>query len=470
MRRVVLPVITLSLILIGSSARLEGAPKRRVNGFRVPDSKTIQALAQRPLGPILFRRARVFDVVSATRLEPSTVVVKDQRIEAVGPDGSIEIPEGAYVIDASGKTLLPGLWDMHAHLTEVDGMLHLAAGVTTVREMSNDPKRSLERLRSYREGTSVGPRVILAGIVDGRNYRWTAGRLLADSEAEAEAAVQKLHEQGYPEVKIYSHVRPEIVPALVSAARRWGMRVSGHVPDGMTAEEVSRLGFDEIHHVSFLLLGWLGPTEPGRVLRTVAYRAGELDVGCSQIRELVALLKRQGTVVDPTLSRSELLLTQDGGRSIPAAYRELASHQSHELRELIQGAALKVPPGMEERFRNTFTLLQSLVGVLYRAGVPLVVGSDFVAGFAFQRELELLVGAGIPAPEVLRLATLGAASIAGLDHELGSISEGKLADLVLVDGDPAVDISDVRRVVLTVKDGSVYYRSALYQAMEIRMP
>ncbi len=459
-------VVTLSLVLAVSSGRVEGAPKRRVNGFRVPNRETIEALTQRPSGPIVFRGARVFDAASGTRLGPSTVIVRDQRIEAVGPEGSVQIPPRALVIDAAGKTLLPGLFDMHAHLTEVDGMLHLAAGVTTVREMSNDPNRSLERLRGYREGTSVGPRIILAGIVDGRNHRWTAGRLVPESEAEAEAAVHELHELGYDAVKVYSHIRPEIVPAVVTAARRWGMRVSGHVPDGMTAEEVTRLGFDEIHHVSSLLLGWLGPTEPGRVLRTVAYRADELDVGCSQLRDLVALLKEHRTVTDPTLSRTELLLTQGGG-NIPAPYRELARHQPHELRELIQGAALKVPPGMEEKFRQTFTLLQSFVGVLYRAGVPLVVGSDFVAGFAFQRELELWVGAGIPAPEVLRLASLGAARIAGLDHELGSIAPGKLADLVLIDGDPTVDIGDVRRVELTVKDGSIYYRSALYQAMGI---
>jgi imidazolonepropionase-like amidohydrolase len=161
------------------------------------------------------------------------------------------------------------------------------------------------------------------------------------------------------------------------------------------------------------------------------------------------------------------MLTGRPGEVSPG-FRTVADRVPAQLRRGFLGGGLQPPEGMDETYRESFGRMVEIVGVLYRAGVPLLAGTDFLAGFALHRELELYVEAGIPAPAVLRIATLGAAEVTGRAESLGTIEPGKLADLIVVAGDPAEDISDIRKVELTIKGGTLYESAELYQALGIR--
>ncbi len=424
-----------------------------------------------PKKGIAFTGASLFDAVSGTVKPRTTVVVVGNRITAVGPDETIGIPDGVDVVDARGKTLLPGLWDMHVHLSGVDGALHIAAGVTTARDLGND----YESLRAIRDrfdaGTAVGPRVIMAGLLDGPGQYAAPTGVLADTPDEARATVRRLKSQGYVQVKIYSSVKPELVPVIADEAHKLGMRVSGHIPAFMTAEQAVRAGYDEIQHVNMLFLNFLFDTvkdtrTPAR-FTAVAEHAAELDLGSPRVREFIKLLQERRTVVDPTANAFEELFVARKGQISPV-FGAVVDRMPPQVRRGFLSGGLPVPEGMDARYRASFEKALSMLAVLHRAGIRIVVGTDSLAGFAYHRELELYVKAGIPETAVLQMATIGAARVMGAEKELGSIEVGKLADLVLVDGDPKSTISDVRKTSLVVKDGAVYRPAEIYGAVGVR--
>jgi imidazolonepropionase-like amidohydrolase len=442
---------------------------RRAETARV--TETSRALRRVPAAPLVFTGASVVDAAPATARRGTTVVVSGNKIVAVGPDGKVEIPKGAEVVDARGKTLLPGLWDMHVHVGETDGPLNIAAGVTSVRDMGNDYDTVVDLRRRWDSGEAVGPRVVMAGLVDGPGELAAPTGILAGTPEEARAVVAKLAEQGYIQVKIYSSIKPELVPVIVEEAHKRGLRVSGHVPAFMTAEQAVRAGFDEIQHANMLFLNFLFDTvkdtrTPQR-FTAVAENGALLDLGSERARAFVKLLKERKTVVDPTVNVFESMFTARKG-TVDPSMAAVVDRLPPQVRRGQFGGGLPVPDGMDRRYRDSFANMLKLVGLLYREGVPIVAGTDSFAGFTLHRELELYVDAGIPAPVVLQIATLNAARVAGRDRELGSIEAGKLADLVLVDGDPTKRISDVRRASLVVKDGVVYDPARVHAAVGIR--
>ncbi|HEV3049144.1 MAG TPA: hypothetical protein VGX50_02505, partial [Longimicrobium sp.] len=218
-------------------------------------------LAHRPAGPVVFRNANLFDSETGRTRLGTTVVVVGNRIQAVGPDGSVQIPQGAQVIDATGKALLPGLFDMHVHLGLVDGLFHLASGVTSVRDLANDTTVFPQVAREWNAGTKVGPRVVvMAGFIDGSGPFAGPTGLRADSPEEARRHVAWYADHGYTHIKLYSSLNPELVPLIAEEAHRRGMRVSGQIPEGMRAEQAVRAGFDEIQHANMLVLNFLSDT------------------------------------------------------------------------------------------------------------------------------------------------------------------------------------------------------------------
>ena len=431
-----------------------------------------RTLPRKPRGPLVFAHCRMFDAEAARTIPNTTIVVRGDRIAQVGQDGSVPIPEGAEVMDAASKTVLPGLWDMHVHLdSDTDGVLNIAAGVTSVRDLANDIETLREARRKYSAGRAIGPRVIMAGFVDGPGPFAAPTKVLVDTPDEARKAIDRYKELGYEQIKVYSSIKPELVPAIIERAHGQGMRVSGHVPAFMTAEQVVRLGFDELQHANFLFLNFLADSvkdtrTPVR-FTAVAQHAAELDLNSERVQRFIGLLKESKTVVDPTLGIFEGFFTDRPG-TIARAVGPVAEGLPPTVRRRFLGGGLPVPQGMDERYRKSFEAMHAMVASLHRAGVPLVAGTDSLAGFFLHRELELYVRAGIPAPEVLRIATLGAATVMKHDQELGSITPGKRADLIVVDGDPTARISDIRRVELVVKDGTVYKPSELYRALGIR--
>ena len=453
----------------GWEAAAKELQKTQDQAVQARAAEVAKKLAHRPLHAVVFTHANVFDASTATIVPDQNVVIGGNHIQAVGPADKVAAPPDAEIVDATGKTLLPGLWDMHAHVGDNDGLLNLAAGVTTVRDLANDTDALLARRKRVEAGTEIGTRIILAGIIDGRGPYQGPTNVLVSTEAEARAAVDNYARLGYVQIKIYSSVSPELVPAIIDEAHKKGLRVSGHIPAFMTASQCVKLGYDEIQHVNFLVLNFMPDVKetrtPARFIEP-AKRAAGLDLNSPEVLAFIKLSQEHHTTLDPTMSAFEEMIVARTGEVSPG-YKPVANRLPAQVRRGLLSGGLTPPEGMDARYRQSFAKMVDLVGVLYRAGIPIEAGTDSMAGFALQRELELDTQAGIPAPKVLQLATLGAARIMKRDVELGSITPGKLADLVLIDGNPATNIGDVRKTSLTMKDGVIYKPAELYSELGI---
>jgi imidazolonepropionase-like amidohydrolase len=429
-------------------------------------------LTHKPSGPVLIEHARLFDSETATVKDGMSVIVSGNRVESVTPDGKIPAGPGIEVIDAKGKMLLPGLWDMHVHLAGDWGLglMHLAAGVTSVRDMANDIDHLHDLKTKFDSGTLVGPRIVMAGFIDGRGPYQGPTKVFADTREEALTDIERYKSLGYEQIKVYSSLKPELVPFIAQEAHRRGMRLSGHVPAFMTAEQFVRDGADEIQHINFIFLNFFfdqvqDTRTPARFV-AVAQHAAELDLNSERVKSFIQLLLEHHTVLDPTVSIFEGQFLARPGTMNPV-YTEVANRMPVQIRRGFIGGGLPVPDGMDQRYQDSAAALLKMVKLLYDSGVPIVAGTDDIAGFVLHTELEYYVAAGIPAPKVLQIATLGGARVMKHDSERGSIAAGKLADLILVDGDPTVRISDIRRVVTVIKDGNIYDAAALYEVLGV---
>jgi Amidohydrolase family len=423
---------------------------------------------RKPAAGLVLRNVNVFDAETGKVRKAQTVVVRDNRIVSVG--AAPVSTEGAEVIDGRGGTLLPGLWDMHVHLGDDDGLLHLSTGVTTVRDLANDTEELEARRKRFDSGAEAGPRIIAAGFMDGPGPYQGPTKVLVATEQEARAAVARYAELGYPQIKLYSSIKPELVPHLIDEAHKRHMRVSGDIPATMFADQLVKLGMDEIQHINFIVLNFLRDvtetrnpgrfTEPGK-------RAASLDLRSPQVKEFIQLLREHQVVMDPTLAIFEENFVARPGKVSPA-FAAVAHRLPTQMRRGLLGGGLPVDARTEVLYRRSYAKMVELTGLLHRSGVQLVAGTDTLAGFALNRELELYVRAGIPAAAVLQIATLQAARLMKRDGELGTIAPGKLADLVLVEGDPTRDISAVRRTRLVVKDGAVFEPARIHEAIGVQ--
>jgi len=430
-----------------------------------------KTLAHKPTASLAFVHANLFDAESATVRPKSTVVITGNKITAVGDDGKVSVPAGAEVIDANNKTLMPGLWDMHVHLQPNDGILDMAGGVTSVRDLANDIDQLAAMQHRFEDGTEIGPRLLKAGFIDGRGPYAGPTKVFADSEQEAKLDVDRYAKLGYVQIKIYSSVKPELVPKIAQMAHSHGMRVSGHVPAFMTAEDFVKDGADEIQHMNFIFLNFMfdqvkDTRGPARFTEVAAHGT-EIDPQSARVQAFIKLLQEHKTVLDPTLNVFEGMFTDRPG-TISAGYAAVADRMPAQIRRGFLYGGLEVPQGMDQHYKDSFHQMLIMTKTFYDAGIPIVAGTDSFAGFALHRELELYEQAGIPAPKVLQLATLGAARVMKRDQEVGSIAAGKLADVILVDGNPAAHVSDIRKVRTVVKDGVVYQSADLYQTLGVR--
>jgi hypothetical protein len=431
------------------------------------------ALAQRlahqpPPAGLAIVNARVFDPASGTVRDGQTIVVVGDRVAAVGPARSVKVPAGAERFDAKGMTVLPGLWDMHVHL--FGGLLHVAAGVTAVRDLGNDLDAVDAMKDRFDRGVEIGPRVVRSGLIDGPGPFAGPTKLLVETPEQARAAVAQLADRGYAGIKLYSSLSPALVPTFVAAAHERGLRVSGHIPMGMNARQAVEAGFDELHHINFLFLNFLaGPGDDTRtpVRFTLLRKAAGVDLASREVGSFLELLKAKQTVVDPTLTVFANLLTARAGEIEPGL-RAVADRLPVQEQRSRRGGSVANDPAEQAEYDAAFQHLLAMVKLLHDRGIPLVAGTDAVAGFSLHNELALYVKAGIPAAQVLTLATLGAARIAGQDRELGSIAVGKRADLYIVDGDPLADIAALRRGVRVISRGRVLVPDDLYAAAGVR--
>jgi len=392
----------------------------------------------------------------------SVILVKDGRITKTGARNEVEIPKNAQVIDARGKTILPGLWDMHAHFEQVEwGPIYLAAGVTTVRDCGNE----LEFLTAARDmiadGHGLGPRILAAGIIDGSGPL-TIGLARADTPEQAREWVDRYHQAGFQQVKIYSSVKLPQIAAAAAEAHKLGMTATGHIPEGVTTREAVEAGQDQISHIPYALQ-MMAPSFPAGTKRADRLKAlSEIDLDSDAAKKEIAFLKEHRTVVDPTLVIYEM-----GTASTAKPFSSVEPGAAKVAPELAQALFDVGPPGENSGLlEKLLAKYLALVGKLHAAGVPVVVGTDqTVPGHSVHREIELYTMAGFTPMEAIQAATIVPARAMGMDKELGTIEAGKRADLILVKGNPLEDIHNIRNVEFVMSNGKMFKTGELWESV-----
>ncbi len=435
------------------------------------NARLARELAQHPDHPVAIEHVRLFDSEQAITREDQTVVIDKDRITMVGPSASVNVPKDAQRIDGTGETLLPGLFDMHVHAQPLDGFLNIASGVTSVRDMGNDIDELKHLEDQWNSGVAIGPRVSKAGFIDGHGPFQAPTGLYADSVEEAEAAVNRYADLGYVQIKVYSSLKPELMPAIVKTAHARGLRVSGHIPNGMIASQFVEDGADEVQHINFIFLNFLAAkvkdTRTPERFTAVGANAAKLDLNSKEVNDFIELLQRHHTTVDVTLATFEGMFTGRPGK-ISSDYAALVDRLPAQVLRAAYTGGLPVTEQNDQLYKDSYDAMLRMTKRMYDAGIPILAGTDATAGFMLHRELELEVKAGIPPAKALQIATINAARLLKQENELGSIAPGKLADFVLVEGNPAEHISDIRRCRLVAKNGVLYKSADVYRAVGVK--
>jgi imidazolonepropionase-like amidohydrolase len=265
-------------------------------------------------------------------------------------------------------------------------------------------------------------------------------------------------------------MNPDWVKPIAAESHRLGLRVSGHVPAFMTSERAVRDGYDEITHINQLMLSFvIGEKDDTRTpfrVTALGERLGTLDLHAEPFQRMLRLMKERGTALDPTLAIFTQLLLARPGKAPPSDAPWL-DHVPPPLQRARKQAVVDVKPEQYPAYEASYRKLLEVTSTLHKQGITLLPGTDDIAGFMLHSEVEQWVEAGIPNAEVLRAATLGSARHFGVDQRSGSIARGKLADLLVVAGDPTKDITAIRRVRLVMKGGVTYFPEEIYRAMGI---
>ena len=417
-------------------------------------------------GPLIFDNVNVVDIENGELLEGQFVMVEGGTITGIS-DTALDV-SGATHIDATGKTLIPGLWDMHGHFQMSDGVLNIAGGVTSVRDIGSVHDQVMELTARYDAGDVIGPNTYRAGFID-QMSPYAAGDAVQSLE-EALERVDFYAEHGYMQIKLYSSIDPEWVDDIAERTHSHGMRLSGHIPAFMSAEQAVRAGYDEIQHINMVFLNFLaGDREDTRKqLRFTLYgdEAGNLDLDSQEVEDFIALLRDNDVTIDPTAAIFYEQLEHLPGDPNPT-FAPVIDHLPTNVARGYYKADMDMGDKVEE-WTASGGAQAAMLKKLHDSGVQLVPGSDNVAAFTIHRELERYSEAGISNADVLRIGTLDSARIVGADDRTGSIEVGKESDLVLVEGNPLKDISAIRRATLVLKGNTAYKPDELYEAVGVK--
>ena len=386
-------------------------------------------------------------------IEHQTVLVTDGRIVQIGPTANVTVPEGATRIDGRGKYLMPGLSDMHGHLVLGEGnkddgpsqimRLYVANGVTTVRGMIGHPTNLVVRDKIAR-GEMVGPRVYAAGPA--------VNEALAPTPAAGVKVVEEQKAAGYDLVKIHGGLSPETYEAIVSTAKRVGIRFAGHVPDTIGLDRALAARQSSIEHLDGYLQALVAANAPVQpVPGQVQFGPVLAHMDESKIAALAARTRAAGVWNTPTLALFEIVTSTDAPETF-AAWPEMVYIPGGMRAAFIKQKAgtANLPASPEDR-RRYVELRRKVVKGLYDGGAKLLVGPDtpqlfLVPGFATHREMTSLVGAGLTPFAALQAATSNAAEYLGMLAEMGTVATGKRADLLLLDANPLQDIAHAHKI------------------------
>jgi hypothetical protein len=462
------PTAGLSMLPQGAEGELLHLQQVQADAIKQRSPAMLKRLLQPDTGPVAFVHAKIFDADKATFRSDMNVTVAKGKITDVTPSSAAP-PAGARIIDARGKTLVPGQWDMHMHYgDDATGPLLLSLGVTSARDPGNNNALTIDRARRRAAGLLLSPHVYPSSLLDGKSpYTAQLGTAIGSLD-EAVAAVRRAKADGFTGVKIYGSFNPAWVAPTAAEAHRLGLHVHGHVPAGMRPLDAVQDGYDEITHINFVMMqampqSVVDHSNTDQRMVGIGRYAADVDLAAPPIAGLVQTLQARHITVDPTLSVFESELVMEPGDLTPA-YAPLLGTLPPEMERSFRAGGQAVPKGSSRaQFRRSFAKLQALVADLHAHHVRIVAGTD---GFGPEliRELELYVAAGLTPAEALETATLDAARTVGVDRTTGSIDVGKTADLVLVEGDPAKHIGDLRQTRLVMLGGRLMDADALRTA------
>ncbi len=483
MARLNRPFLLLAAVLaafLPGSAAPQGGP-------RPPDLVRVRA----PL--VAIEHVLVIDGTGAAARANQTILIDNGRIAAIGPDGSVAIPDGASRVDGRGRTAIPGLVGMHEHMYRTasgDGpfsvvqapvtfpQLYLASGVTTARTAGSvDPHGDLGIRREIEAGRLIGPDLDLTTpYLEGAPPAIAQLYPLRGPE-EARAAVRHWASLGFTSVKAYMNIRPAELSAAIREARRHNMRVTGHLC-AIGFEEAARLGIDNLEHGPFGAPD--GGLDPARAPHRCAHDGAEAGLGAGavlrhniqnvavdspEVRRMIRTLVERRVAITSTLA-----VLEGGDRPDLAAIPH--------LRDLFPPAiwAIQLRRNAAQRPGAAFFAMMLRKEMAFErafvaAGGLLIAGADptgdghVVAGLGDQRNIELLHEAGFTVPEAIRIATLNGAIFLGRADRIGSLEAGKRADIVLLDGDLSRDIRVITRPLIVFKNGVGYDSEAIYASL-----
>jgi imidazolonepropionase-like amidohydrolase len=437
--------------------------------------------------PLAITHVTVIDATGAPAHPDTTVVIAGGRIAAMGKTGTVNLPKDARMVDATGQFLIPGLWDMHVHWYDAAYLpLFTANGVTGIRIMWGFPV-NLQWRKDLAAGALQGPRLELAGpIVDGPRPFWRTSTP-AGTEAEGRQAVRKTRADGYDCVKVYSLLPRDVYFAIADEARKQGIPFVGHVPYSVSASEASDAGQKSMEHLYGILMACSSkekeltkllleatknpPARDRALFRRVNEQVLESYDG-TKATALFARLKKNGTWQVPTLtvlrsfgSLADESFTNDKRLSyMPQSIRASWAPRS-DFR--LKTASMEDFAQQRKLFKRSL----ELVGAMHRAGVGILAGTDVLnpycfPGFSLHDELELLVKAGLSPMEALQAATRNPARYLDRLKDLGTVEQGKVADLVLLGANPLEDIRGTRKITGVILGGKLLDGKALQQMLE----
>lgn len=420
---------------------------------------------------LVFTHVTVIDATGAPPQSGMSVVIKGDRIANLGKTGKFRIPKDAQVVDGKGKFLIPGLWDMHVHLslaTETALPALIANGVTGVRDMGGDLKQLDGWRESIMSGALLGPRIVRAGpVVDGPKE--AEYRLTVTNPQEAVEAVRSLKRLGVDFIKIHNAVPRDAYFALAEECKRQRITFVGHIPAGINAAEASDAGQRSIEHteslMDFPVAAAMKRTKDPKEIFDQALAAYGEDKAQALFRKFV----KNETWFVPTLIeyrafayRLDLVANPDLRNKYVAASTKEYWNKTFPARGTAEAFAAR---------KSLFQKFLELVGLMKREGVPVMTGTDLGArdvypGFSLHDELDLLVKAGFSPMEALQASTRNPAKFLGKLDSLGTIEKGKIADLVLLEANPVEDIQNIRQIAAVILGGRLILKPELQMMLD----
>jgi hypothetical protein len=426
-------------------------------------TKLARTVTEKNSGGIAIKNVTVFNASEGSTFINGTVLIKDNLIEKVGNSTNTKIPAGYKVIDGTNKFLMPGLWEMHGHFSMSDGPLMMAQGVTNLRDMGNgnelwDVKKRVET------DSILGPEInIISGFIDKAGEFAAPTGALINSLEEGLKYIDDYHKKGCQQIKLYSSINPEWVKPLAAKAHSYGMRVCGHIPAFMTASQAIDAGYDEITHLNMLMLNFFGDTVDTRNMtrfKLVGKKGSEIDVNSDAVKSFIQKMKEKKITIDPTISIFESMFTDMPGK-MAKAYSPIARYLPSEVKRRALSGSFIDDESFGTQYGKSYETMKKLLKALYDNGITILSGTD---GGILQHELEVYSECGIPNYDVLRMATYFPAKQYGLLDKYGTVAPGKIANLILIDGDPKKNIKDIRKIYLTIKEGKIYSPKRIYAA------